>query len=1485
MQSVWRRALSLALALPMLAAPTPTRAGDSLAERFADPPSQYGMVPFFWWTGEPLRRERIAWQLDQLKANGCSGVTVNYTHTTLGHSYRGDPPLFSEAWWKFWEDVVEECADRDMAIGFDDYLVTHGNPELSTAGSEIRRDAPEVAGLLLRQRGCHVRQGGAYPLKESRQDAVVAATAYRVVEGKLDPKTAVDLRALAGTNAATWQAPEGTWYVSTVYTESQPFGPMNPLYAQKVIEHYFARFEQHSRGLLGRAVDFFFQDELTFGGSMPYWSPDLPEAFRKQKGYDLLSELTALFQDIGPRTPKIRLDYYDVATRLMEEAYFRPLYEWCEERNITYGHDQASRADVIGGVQLYGDYFRTLRWYQAPGTDRIPDLTRGKVCSSIAQLYDRPRVWLEAYHSTGWGVTPEQLHRWDCESLLYGYNLFSYHSLYYTTRAGWWAWAPGDIHFRQPYWRWMKGHFRQMQRLCFLLSQGKHRADVAVLFPTSMVQADMNGTSPGSAAAESKKLLDVTVPLFKEHAVDFDYVDDESVARAAVRDGVLEVAGGAYRVLVLPAMRAVRQETLDKALEFYRRGGVVVALEALPEASDRLGADDPILDAQVKEIFGVSAAEAKSLSENPSPPTPLPASGARGAENNLGENNLGENNLGENNLGTVPIFAQRKRDCPLPESPLPESANKNAAGGLGCLLDTPAPEKRVYPGGFEGRWLWSKRPSRNVYFKGVWHEKTSPAKATYDVKLFGDNEFVLFVNGAELARSQNWQVGWTGTVELAEGDVITIDARDHDPGGDKAGLFVAIARAGKTLFSSEDLVCTTTLPQDLAAWRTDGRLDRVQKPDSTNVHPHHFGEGDAPSLAGNLAALISGSVKRDFVCRGGNVYVMHRFVNGRDVYAMYNPAPETVRPELFFRVVGKRPELWDAWDGSIRPIRSYGSADQGTQLAMSFDPFELKVVVFSPGEEEAPGETPPGVNEPPTTISLDGPWEFTVQPVLDNRWGDFRSPPSDERMGAEARRFRYAEERAGTPATGWHEPDHDDSSWPVTTASWGPRFWLLGPIPNSADVEAIEKALATLDGVDPSRPVQLGELTLHWQPYEFSLRWGQEHDPLLARQSAIAIHGPIGWVPDEFIHLETTAEGDAWYLWTSLESTKRQPTRLGVGTRAAFQVWLGGEAIMAGHDARPEIRSGPWSLRDYPSAGMRTAPVELAEGGNPLLVKLAGDGANTMVRAFLALGDDLEDTPEPSLEEIPSGDANYVAAGLVASRWYTRPKVAALDVYPGHRPHALWYRFPTPPGLEAMTLVAHGEPRVWVEGHELEVRAVDAADCPAKKYEGAAVYRAEAHRPLRHCAVAAIRLVPRPGCYAGAAVPEPVRFDCGTGEAPLGDWSALGLATYSGAARYAKTVTLSEQPGARALLRLGDVAAAAEVVVNGENVDSCLHRPWQVDVSSALRPGENRIEIVVANTLANHYSVGMPCAERYIPPGQTRAGLFGPVTIELQKKD
>ena len=56
-------------------------------------------------------------------------------------------------------------------------------------------------------------------------------------------------------------------------------------------------------------------------------------------------------------------------------------------------------------VNYYVDYFGTMRHYIAPGNDQSGD---AKPHESIADLYRRPRVWMEGFHSSGWGQTPEE---------------------------------------------------------------------------------------------------------------------------------------------------------------------------------------------------------------------------------------------------------------------------------------------------------------------------------------------------------------------------------------------------------------------------------------------------------------------------------------------------------------------------------------------------------------------------------------------------------------------------------------------------------------------------------------------------------------------------------------------------------------------------------------------------------------------------------------------------------------------------------------------------------------------------------------------------------------------------------------------------------------------------------------------------------------------------------------------------------------------
>lgn len=67
---------------------------------FRTPPPGYGEVAFYWWLGDPLTKERLTWQLDQLQGKGISALQVNYAHSDKGGLSYGltlpsKPPLMS----------------------------------------------------------------------------------------------------------------------------------------------------------------------------------------------------------------------------------------------------------------------------------------------------------------------------------------------------------------------------------------------------------------------------------------------------------------------------------------------------------------------------------------------------------------------------------------------------------------------------------------------------------------------------------------------------------------------------------------------------------------------------------------------------------------------------------------------------------------------------------------------------------------------------------------------------------------------------------------------------------------------------------------------------------------------------------------------------------------------------------------------------------------------------------------------------------------------------------------------------------------------------------------------------------------------------------------------------------------------------------------------------------------------------------------------
>lgn len=127
----------------------------------------------------------------------------------------------------------------------------------------------------------------------------------------------------------------------------------------------------------------------------------------------------------------------------------------------------------------------------------------------------------------------------------------------------------------------------------------------------------------------------------------------------------------------------------------------------------------------------------------------------------------------------------------------------------------------------------------------------------------------------------------------------------------------------------------------------------------------------------------------------------------------------------------------------------------------------------------------------------------------------------------------------------------------------------------------------------------------------------------------------------------------------------------------------------------------------------------------------------------------------------------------------------------------------------------------------------------------------------------------------------------------LFDWSKSAVNEvkyYSGHATYNTSFRLKRKPNGRVVLSLGNVESTATVYVNGRLCGTAWTAPYAVDITDAVKRGNNRLKIVVVNTWANALQgndLGTPPFEGIWTNGKFRragtglmpAGLLGPVKI------
>lgn len=559
--------------------------------------ARFGEVPLWWWEGDRLDRERVTWQLETLASQGVKSVCPIQRSPA-----RCDPPSFTPAWWEMLAFVHDECRRLGMTLwAYDQIGYGHyGWLEKAAAQTEDRRTARVV---FLQAEGTPTSP----VVMELPAGTCLGARAYPLSDGEADDERSIDLADQVSGTTLRWTPREGTWRVAVSVAVPEIIFQLSDRATDAFLDMLYGEVERRlGREAMGRSFVGMFQDEHP---STPrdVYTDQLANVFRQRHGYELGRAIPALHFDVGPKTPKYRSDFFDTYLSEDERCYWRRVFDWAESRGWLTSHDNWGRNDLPQQSFGYIDYFRTQRWFSAPGYDDAGQAALSqrnyydtKIAASIARLYRRPRVWAEVFHSSGWGRTTQQTLSWLSANYVFGANLYDEHGLYYSARAATWEHAAPDPHWRQPYWRYYHVLSDWVARMSFIMSQGTHVTDVAVHYPVASLLA---GHPPDSPLPDYNQYMRLSRTIF-DAAIDNDIVDDDSLLAASVDDGRLLAADNHYQALVFGPLETIRLGVLEQAVRLAESGGCVVFFGRLPSASTDAGRNDPRVAAMLQQLLG-----------------------------------------------------------------------------------------------------------------------------------------------------------------------------------------------------------------------------------------------------------------------------------------------------------------------------------------------------------------------------------------------------------------------------------------------------------------------------------------------------------------------------------------------------------------------------------------------------------------------------------------------------------------------------------------------------------------------------------------------------------------------------------------------------------------------------------------------------------------------------------------------------------------
>ena len=565
---------------------------EKVRQQFISPPNEARPMVRWWWFGPAVEKPEILRELEQMKADDFGGVELAFVYP----------------------EVVDDPARGLKNLPFLSFAMLDAVSYAQTEGRRLglRVDLTLCSGWPY--------GGPATTLAEAAGQLRVLALPLPSEANSLPNMKLDDGESVISTFVASG-TPEH-WDLSTaqlIDATSPPPSPNEPRVELVFIaSHTLQQVKRAAVGAEGYVLDPFSKQAVAthlktvgeplvsaFGDIPPYaifsdsleaygadWTPQMPAEFLKRRGYDLIPHLPELVTGDSPAAEQVSHDYGLTLTELVDENYLLQIDTWAHHhhtkfRSQTYGEPAVSLSsqrlvDLPEGEGPQWREFSTLRWATSANHLFGNNVSSGETCT-----------WL---HSPVFRATPLDMKAEADIDFVMGENQLIYHGWPYSApqvdEPGWSLYAAAVFNDHNPWHPVMPAINRYVQRLCYILRQGRPANQVAILLPTDDAWAHF---SPGKVSvSEAMKTLvpPAVVSAILAAGYNVDFTDADAINRLGIH----------HTVLVLPPTERVPLQTLRKIAAWVKTGGHVIAMGQIPTI-DADGTSPKELTRLSKQLF------------------------------------------------------------------------------------------------------------------------------------------------------------------------------------------------------------------------------------------------------------------------------------------------------------------------------------------------------------------------------------------------------------------------------------------------------------------------------------------------------------------------------------------------------------------------------------------------------------------------------------------------------------------------------------------------------------------------------------------------------------------------------------------------------------------------------------------------------------------------------------------------------------------